>query len=332
MKTRITALLLMMAMLLTLLSGCGTAEAEPETTMAPETEAPTTEPATEPTTEPTEPPTALEQFGVELWEGASNVVTYGAPNMDGDDLPISRGLGGKSQNYKTYFYIKEDAGRLLEDLVAAPVDIQIYEFPSSSFNDDIDWMKEKLKPFYQYCKKQDSGDYSFKEWVNANQDKKLLWMTSIVAVDGTELCLKGIEENFGSCTYGANVWSPQLANPVTGERFNGVGGNYDAMNNPVVGYWMLDQDIEILALYTAKLSGWFGDYRMQNNAIYDMYALLPAEFEDICFVMSEYASVESYEEPDEPETDALWETGNILEDYDTEKYNYYFYSLYSKPE
>lgn len=77
MKIRIMAMLLAVVMLLTLLPGCGAAEAEPAATTMAATEAPTTEATTEPTTEPTTVPTEplvyVETEGYELWDGVKRL-------------------------------------------------------------------------------------------------------------------------------------------------------------------------------------------------------------------------------------------------------------------
>lgn len=330
MKIRITALMLAVVMLLTLLSGCGAADAELEATTVAATEALTTEPTMEPTTEPTEPPTALEQLGYELWEDANDVIEYDGWERHGVDMPISRARSGNFNNYKVYFSFTEDDGRVLAYLLTAPISITIYEFPASSFDDDIDWIRAALEPFYRYCKEQETNEGSFEEWVRSNQNKKLLYLSSITHISGRELISKAADEGFARVRSGVSVYGAELVNPVTGEWFNTVDGNYDPFINPKVGCWKMSQcNEEILALRKMNFSDWYGEYNMETDAIEDMYVLLPAKLEDICFAIPEFAIVETVAEEEEKkvETEDMWETGSILEDYVTEERNFYFVGL-----
>jgi len=261
MKMRIMGLLCAMVMLLTLLPGCSGAEAEPEAATVAATQVsvtesatePAAEPTTEPATVPTKPPTIVEELGYELWDGAENITQFNSWNYRGAEMPVSARVNGSYRDIMMQFAIVGSDGKEYRALADTTVDIWMSEFPGSGFDDDIDWLEEKLTPFYEACKKRESSKLTYEEWIEANSDQKLIYVETAYRIKGTELYLKTIEDGVKMKDLRVGYTIPDIVDSMTGEVFF-VKEKYDHQK-PEVGCWQIDQDgdeVEIQAWYTCR--------------------------------------------------------------------------------
>lgn len=301
MKIRIMAMLLAVVMLLTLLPGCGAAEAEPAATTMAATEAPTTEATTEPTTEPTTVPTEplvyVETEGYELWDGAEKVELDTQPGkwiIQSDFIPLSAKLTAAYKNIKMQFAIVGSDSKEYRDMVDTDVSILMYEVPGSSFDDGIGALEEMLEPFHTAWQKRESDKATFEEWIQANADKKLVHAKISYYLNGTDLYLKTIEDGVKMKDLKVGITYPDIVDAATGTAFC-IREKYDPYK-PEVGCWKIDQDgseVELQAWFTRNYSWDVQEGKRANfRMFFEYYLLVPADYEDLSFCMHEYLTAE----------------------------------------
>ena len=298
MKIRIMAMLLAAVMLLTLLPGCGAAEAEPAATTMAATEAPTTEATTEPTTEPTTVPTEplvyVETEGYELWDGAAEVTVGTKTPYQAAATPGARSVTGKYEDIQMQFAIVGSDRKEYREMVDTGVNVNIYEIPGTAFGDNIPWIHEKLEPFHTAWQKRESDKVTFEEWIQANADKKLVHAKISYLLNGTDLYLKTIEDGVKMKDLKTGFTYPDIVDAATGTAFC-IREKYDPYK-PEVGCWKIDQDggeVELQAWFTQNYSWDVQEGKRANFRMYfEYYVLVPADYEDLSFCMHEYLTAE----------------------------------------
>lgn len=297
---RISALLVTIIALLTLLPGCGGAETEPEAPTA--AQAPSSEPIMEPTTEPTteattvsnEPPTLLEEAGHTLWDGATSVSRMDQWQYQGQTIPVISVVHGKYEDIQMQFAIVGSDRKEYRDMVNTDVDILLSEIPGEGFDDGILWISEKLEPFHGAYQKRESSKAAFEEWATDNLDQKLLYAKVAYTIHGTDLYLKTIEDGVKMKDLKVGHSYPDLVDAQTGAVYC-IREAYDPYK-PEVGCWKIDPEAgeaQIQAWFTRDYSWDVQEGKQANIKVtFEYYVLVPADYDGISFCMQEYATAD----------------------------------------
>jgi len=241
-------------------------------------------------------------------------------------------VNGSYRDIMMQFAIVGSDGKEYRALADTTVDIWMSEFPGSGFDDDIDWLEEKLTPFYEACKKRESSKLTYEEWIEANSDQKLIYVETAYRIKGTELYLKTIEDGVKMKDLRVGYTIPDIVDSMTGEVFF-VKEKYDHQK-PEVGCWQIDQDgdeVEIQAWYTCRYA-WNVTEGSEAEFTYtnEHYILVPADYDHICICMGEYATSEKISRLIRDDSSkSTWGRGSIFDEefIACEAFKFHFFGL-----
>lgn len=340
MKIKLTAMICVAAMLVTLLAGCG---AEPgETTIATEAQPLET---TEPTlsiTIPTEPKTFFEERGLTLWEGIEpNTGYYYLDYLSEEDLldiPYKITLGTYEQFGTELAYArKADRTKTIgKYVVDTELNVVIEEFPSEYFVTSV--LEDAVDIFYTAYLDSEDATLSKEEWLALYKDYNLVHIIAERYACTSDVFDEVLEKEKDGCYFVVHVKELAIMDMIAGKYYCPNYKILDTVQNFTVG--TEDEECEISAFYhiSAEFLGDSNTNEFGNDYIKeDIYVLLPESYDGLAFIYSDVTECgedEDYFNSDETDSDeageatGAWDTFDDIADFrDIGRYKLHYFAM-----